>query len=188
MSGTQSLSRLRENVKVRVDHDPMRRAFKLSVRVNDLVLNQEVDEMSLIGSSSPGDYIDAMTEHMMRKAQMMSEKMEQRMLQNNPMYYAQSPYGMTAPGNMYPGQSFPVQRQEDLMCVGNGWGQLQSLPATSAWDHAWQSGMSAARGFVKKHFQFFRINEDVQHEEGASFIEPLDELRLKVSRWLKGKL
>lgn len=48
---------------------------------------------------------------------------------------------------------------------------------------SWANTMSSA---VRK-IKFWRINKVVEMDEGASFQDPLDELRLKVARWLKPK-
>lgn len=39
-------------------------------------------------------------------------------------------------------------------------------------------------GIQKLVHKFFRINKEIQFTEGALFEEPLDELRLKVAKWL----
>jgi len=45
---------------------------------------------------------------------------------------------------------------------------------------AWSSTMSSAIRKIK----FWRINRVIEMDEGAKFEDPLDELRLKVARWL----
>ncbi len=45
---------------------------------------------------------------------------------------------------------------------------------------------NAMAGAIRK-IKFWRVNQVVEMDEGASFQDPLDELRLKVARWLKPK-
>ncbi len=38
----------------------------------------------------------------------------------------------------------------------------------------------------RKMIEFFRVNEKAHMDEGGEYPEPLDELRLKIARWLNG--
>lgn len=152
----------------------MRRAFRLSVRVGDQHLAQEVDEMSLIGANSPGNYIDAVTEHMMRQAEHMQYEQETAIIQSQAQMQSQLAYHSSIsnlPLSLYPGQAVAGNSSHSpfLQCVGNGW----------------QTATAPVRQVLRNAVKFFRINEEVEMEEGAEWGEPLDELRLKVKRWLK---
>ena len=153
MSEIQSLLKLKDGLKVRVDEIPNRMTTRLTWSSCGMHYSREVDDMELYNL-----------------------QMDAYQVQNNPMYYYHS--ASTTGLNMYTGQSVPVSRQEDLMCVGNGWGNLQSAPMMQQYfNHV-----------SKKVMKFFRINEEVELEEGGTYVEPLDQLRLKVKRWLKGEI
>lgn len=97
----------------------------------------------------------------------------------------------------------------DSMSAGSGW-QVGSMPCnnlstTTATLAAWQDQATAqqqtyqyqyyvqvpnwanAMSSAIRKIKFWRVNQVVEMDEGASFQDPLDELRLKVARWLKPK-
>lgn len=65
--------------------------------------------------------------------------------------------------------------------------QMQMYPTQSAWQ-GMMGQLSGGMGLpypTVKHIRFFRINNEIEIPEGGTFEEPLDELRLKVARWLR---
>jgi len=62
----------------------------------------------------------------------------------------------------------------------------QGIPSGLA--SATLSTFADSLGKTEKFMKFFRINKEVKIAEGAEVHEPLDELRLKVARWLNPKL
>ena len=98
----------------------------------------------------------------------------------------------------------------ESMTSGSGWQVGSAIPCnglstTTATLSAWQDQATAqqqayqyqyyvqvpnwANGManVVRKIKFWRVNKIVEMDEGASFQDPLDELRLKVARWLKPK-
>ena len=77
--------------------------------------------------------------------------------------------------------------------IGNavGWYSISATP------EAYLSGTNAPQSWQQVHLgppqwknpynrlkRFFRINEEIQYNEGQIISEPLDELRIKVAEWL----
>lgn len=94
------------------------------------------------------------------------------------------------------------------MSSGSGWQVGTAMPCnnlstTTATLDAWQDQMAAQQQAYQYYVQvpnwantmasaiqkikFWRINKVVEMNEGSSYEDPLDELRLKVARWLQPK-
>lgn len=83
----------------------------------------------------------------------------------------------------------------DCVDFGNGLQQylgqaaygLQQIGTLGSNLNQWMGGVgisSIPLEYPSCKIRFFRINEKAEMAEGEKFIEPLDELRLKVAKWL----
>jgi hypothetical protein len=61
---------------------------------------------------------------------------------------------------------------------------INSAQITGAW---LDDAVERVKKPAKKLLKFFRVNQVVELEEGGKFDDPVDELRLKVARWLNPK-
>jgi hypothetical protein len=112
-----------------------------------------------------------------------AQQMDQQAQAANPMYMYQ------------PGASIPYAYQQLGSAITTGWSDTTSTITTTGDVHC--GGTVYANGFgntlgqmwqgaYKKMIKFFRVNEVVEVEELSVMQDPLDELRIKVMRWLDG--
>lgn len=95
-----------------------------------------------------------------------------------------------APSSNYgwqPGMAIPTNDLSITSATIGAWQDLATTQQTYQYymqiPPAWSNAMASAA----RKIRFWRINKVVEMSEGASYEDPLDELRLKIARWLKPK-
>lgn len=105
----------------------------------------------------------------------------------NEVYNQQQQAAMYQPGSSIPySQRFLTGITGTTTAANSGWDMATSLTTTGG---AYIGG-TVLQDWAQKAYQkmitFFRVNQPVTMPEGGTIEEPLDELRIKVMRWLDG--
>lgn len=98
-------------------------------------------------------------------------------------------FNMHLAGSGLLGSSMGTSMQQQMYNQMNNYAssQIAQTPHNQAMMAALQAHADRFITRMKRRVTtFFRINKECEHDELELYYEPLDELRIKVARWLKG--
>jgi len=84
-----------------------------------------------------------------------------------------------------PGMAIPTNDLNITTATLGAWQDLATAQQQQAYQYYVQvpSWSNTVANVIRK-IKFWRVNKVIEMDEGAKFEDPLDELRLKVARWL----